>query len=127
LGREFYELNNCHVSSVVNLKPLLYSNLLVSDEHVTEEAVNKMFFLSGATVVDWEKAKAILSFVMEKKEIGATMKEIRVSKVTRLLSLCVSQHSFVHAVGICNSCLLFGIRVALVFILILIFKRVYKT
>lgn len=50
----------------------------MSDEHVTEEDVNKMFFLSGATDVDWEKAKAILTFVMEKKEIGATMKEIRV-------------------------------------------------
>jgi hypothetical protein len=50
----------------------------VSDEHVTEEDVNKTFFLSGATDVDWVKAKAILTFVMEKKEIGATMREIRV-------------------------------------------------
>jgi hypothetical protein len=34
--------------------------------------------LSGATDADWKKAKDILAFVMEKKEIGATIKEIRV-------------------------------------------------
>jgi hypothetical protein len=50
----------------------------VSEEHVTEEQVNKIFLLSGATDADWKKAKDILTFVKEKKEIGATMKEIRV-------------------------------------------------
>lgn len=63
---------------VTNLKIILYSNLLVSDEHVTEEEVSKVFILSGATDADWKKAKDILAFVMEKKEIGATIKEIRV-------------------------------------------------
>lgn len=66
---------------VTNLKIILYSNLLVSDEHVTEEEVNKVFILSGATDADWKKAKDILAFVMEKKEIGATIKEIRVREI----------------------------------------------
>jgi hypothetical protein len=56
----------------------IYSSLLVSDEHVTEEEVKKAFILSGATDADWKKAKDILAFVVEKREIGATMKEIRV-------------------------------------------------
>jgi hypothetical protein len=63
---------------VSNLKTILHSNFVVSDEHVTEEEVNKAFILSGATDADWKKAKDILTFVMEKKEIGATIKEIRV-------------------------------------------------
>jgi hypothetical protein len=66
---------------VINLKTLFYRNLLVSEEHVTEEEVNRTFILSGATDADWKKAKDILAFVVEKKEIGATIKEIRVGEI----------------------------------------------
>ncbi|PNF15072.1 hypothetical protein B7P43_G16543 [Cryptotermes secundus] len=61
----------------MNILEEINRNLLVSDEHVTEEEVNRVFILSGATDGDWKKAKDILAFVMEKKEIGATIKEIR--------------------------------------------------
>jgi hypothetical protein len=55
-----------------------YSNLVVSDEDVTEEEVKTVFVSSGATDWDWKKAKDIITYVMEKKEVGATIKEIRV-------------------------------------------------
>lgn len=50
----------------------------MSDENVTEEEVESAFISSGATNLDWKKAKDIITFVMEKKEVGTTMKEIRV-------------------------------------------------
>lgn len=61
----------------MNVLEEINRSLLVSDEHVTEEEVSKVFIMSGATDADWKKAKDILAFVMEKKEIGATIKEIR--------------------------------------------------
>jgi len=57
---------------------MLCSNLLVSDENITEQEVESAFISSGATDLDWKKAKDIIAYVMEKKEVGATMKEIRV-------------------------------------------------
>ena len=51
---------------------------MVSDEDITEEEVESTFISSGATDLDWKKAKDIITYVMEKKEVGATMKEIRV-------------------------------------------------
>jgi hypothetical protein len=57
---------------------MLCSNLVVSDEDITEEEVESTFISSGATDLDWKKAKDIITYVMEKKEVGATMKEIRV-------------------------------------------------
>jgi len=57
---------------------MLCSNLVVSDENVTEEEVESAFISSGATDLDWKKAKDIITYVMEKKEVGTTMKEIRV-------------------------------------------------
>jgi hypothetical protein len=57
---------------------MLHSNLVVSDEDVTEEEVESAFISSGATDLDLKKAKDIITYVMEKKEVGATMKEIRV-------------------------------------------------
>jgi len=50
----------------------------VSDENITEQEVESAFISSGATDLDWKKAKDIIAYVMEKKEVGATMKEIRV-------------------------------------------------
>ncbi|GFG28372.1 hypothetical protein Cfor_01748 [Coptotermes formosanus] len=55
----------------------IVSNLMVSDEDVREEEVESAFILSGAADSDWKKAKGIITYVMEKKEVGATMKEIR--------------------------------------------------
>jgi hypothetical protein len=53
---------------------------MVSDEDVREEEVESAFILSGAADSDWKKAKGIITYVMEKKEVGATMKEIRVRR-----------------------------------------------
>lgn len=57
---------------------MLCSNLVVSDENITEEEVESAFISYGATNLDWKKAKDIITYVMEKKEVGTTMKEIRV-------------------------------------------------
>ncbi|XP_069672695.1 general transcription factor 3C polypeptide 1 [Periplaneta americana] len=52
-------------------------NLVVSEDHVTAEEVKEKFFSSGTSEADWKKAEDILAFVQKKKEIGATMQELR--------------------------------------------------